>query len=143
MRAQGTTRFPWIPVAVLLGLCIVPVAALLSVGAILGRDCVVERATEGVAGRSMVWRIEQQRCGNGPLVTNVLLAPRGKTLALVASSTGSPQPIGVERADDGVTTLLLEGTGGAGSIGAAIVLPLKSTGRPAKPLVLANGRPKS
>lgn len=126
--------------AALLVMCIAPVVALFTIGAILDRNCIIESRVDGEAGVNMVWRIETQRCGDGPRVSNVLLAPRGKTLALAASSTGVPRPIAVDRTADGAAMLRLEAE--AGGAPQAIMLPLKSTGRPAKPLVLANGLPK-
>lgn len=123
--------------AALLVLCIAPIVALFSVGAWLGRDCVLQGRSEGDAGANFVWRIETERCGQGPLVTNVLVAPRGKTLALAASSTGHPKPVGVHRGADGVAFVLLESE--AGSAPRAVMLPLKVSGRPSTPLVLADG----
>ena len=124
----------------LLALCIVPVVALLGIGAYLGRDCVTLATFEGKASTTLAWRIEQERCGDGPLVTNVLVAPAGKTMALAASSTGTPAPVGVARYDDGTTTLLLAAAASDGAT--ARVLPLKTTGRPAQPLVLRDGLAK-
>lgn len=132
--------FPVLGISVLLALCIAPIIALFSVGAWLGRDCVTLNQAEGEAGPSFVWRIETEKCGNGPLVTNVLVAPRGKTLALAASSTGKPRPIGVRREPDGSAFVLLESDGT--TVANPVMLPLKVSGRPATPLVLANGLPK-
>lgn len=134
-------KFPWIALSALFVLCVVPVIALLTVGAILDRNCKIEGKREGEAGTNMVWRIESQRCGDGPLVDNVLLAPRGKSFALVASSTGTPRPVAVDRTADGITSIRLEGN--SGEAGKAFVLALSVTGRPRKPLVIANGQPKS
>lgn len=134
-------KFPWIALSALFVLCVVPVIALLTVGAILDRNCKIEGKREGEAGTNMVWRIESQRCGDGPLVDNVLLAPRGKSFALVASSTGTPRPVAVDRTADGITSIRLEGN--SGEVGKAFVLALSVTGRPRKPLVIANGQPKS
>lgn len=144
-EARKPTRphagFPKAAVAALLVLCIVPVLTLFSIEALLGRNCITESTDDGVAGGNLLWRIETQRCGNGPLVTNVLLAPRGKSFALVASSTGTPRPVSVERNTDGTTLLKLDSPTASGFATHALVL--KSTGRPARPLVLANGQPKS
>lgn len=139
-RARRHGAFPWVALTALFVMCTVPVVALFTIGAVLDRNCQIISRVDGDAGTNMVWRIETQRCGDGPLVSNVLLAPRGKTLALAASSTGAPRPIAVDRTADGVTTLRLEAEPGGKS--QAIILPLKATGRPAKPLVLANGQPK-
>lgn len=125
----------------LFALCIAPIIALFSVGAWLGRDCVTKGSSSGDAGPNFVWRIETEQCGKGPVVTNVLVAPRGKTLALAASSTGQPRPISVHREADGKTFVLLEGNSEKPS--AAVMLPLKVSGRPATPLILANGQPRS
>lgn len=133
-------KFPLAALAILLALCTAPIVALFSVGAILDRNCRIESQQDGEAGRNMIWRIEVQRCGDGPLVSNVLLAPRGKTLGLVASSTGSPRPVAVDQASDGTTMLRLEAVAGAAP--RSIMLPLNATGRPAKLLVLADGLPK-
>jgi len=133
-------NFPKVAILVLLTLCLVPILALFSVETLLSRGCTSESASQGEAGGVLVWRIEHQRCGPGPIVSNVLLAPRGKSFALVASSTGSPRPIGVERRDDGTTLLQLQSTGADG--GRFHVLHLKSTGRPKRPLVLADGQIK-
>lgn len=133
--------FPTMAVVGLLALGIVPVLSLFVIDKVLDRGCTVSDRIDGEAGPTMLWRIETQRCGDGPVVTNVLLAPRGKSFALVASSTGVPRPQSVHRAPDGSTLLVLERQGAKEAD--VHVLMLKSTGRPAQPLVLANGRPKS
>lgn len=144
LTASTATRhggnFPKVAIAVLLALCLVPVLALFSVEALLSRGCAIESASQGDASGHLVWRIEHQRCGSGPLVSNVLLAPRGKSFALVASSTGLPRPMSVERRDDGTTMLMLGATGADG--GRIHVLHLKSTGRPKRLLVIADGQVK-
>lgn len=135
-RVSGK-RLPLIAAGVLVALCALPVASLFLIEGFLSRDCVTEDVSEGAAGGVLVWRIEMQRCGSGPRVANVLLAPRGKSFALVASATGQPLPVGVERSPDGTTHLILSGESRDGT--RAHLLALKSTGRPAKPLVLADG----
>lgn len=139
-RTRIRRRFPVLGIAVLLALCIAPIVALFSVGAWLERDCATKSTTSGEAGPNFVWRIDVEQCGKGPLVTNVLVAPHGKTLALAASSVGNPRPTGVQRSADGTTFVVLEG--GSGNAPTAVLLPLKASGRPATPLVLADGRPK-
>jgi hypothetical protein len=140
-RSPGKNRFALIAGLILLFICIVPVATLLLLGPVLERGCTTLNATDGEAGPVLVWRIETVRCGNGPAVTNVLLAPRGKTLVLAASATGQPRPRAVTRSQDGITAILLDGAAADGAV--SRVLALKPTGRPAYPLVLADGRPKS
>lgn len=140
-QRQQRSVLPKGAIIALLALCIAPIVALFSVGAWLGRDCVTQGRSSGDAGPNFVWRIETEQCGNGPVVTNVLVAPRGKTLALAASSTGQPRPISVHREADGRTFVILEGSTKKPS--QAVVLPLKVSGRPATPLVLANGQPRS
>ena len=90
--AARPSPFPRLAIGALLFLCIAPVVALFGISAYLDRGCTVANRLDGEAGPSMVWRIETQRCGNGPEVTNVLVAPRDKTLALAASSSGVPRP---------------------------------------------------
>jgi hypothetical protein len=141
----GSTRRAARPVlrgamVALLALCLAPIVSIIAIEALLTRDCRTASAREGDAGGNLVWRIEVQRCGGGPLVTNVLLAPRGKSFALVASSTGQPAPVAVERSADGVTRLLLAASPNGAA--AAIVLALKPTGRPVRPVVLADGQVK-
>jgi hypothetical protein len=133
-------RFAVVAALVLVTLGAVPVLALFRLDALLSRDCVTERSVDGDAGGNLVWRIETLRCGGGPLVENVLVAPRGKSFALVASSTGQPRPVAVRREADGTTRLVLEGDKGREA--SELLLALKATGRPAKPLVLKDGRPK-
>jgi len=133
--------FPLVAGGILLVLCTIPVIALLTLGQFLDRGCRVENTRSGEAGSVMVWRIETVRCGQGPAVTNVLLAPRGKSMVLVASATGTPLPAAVMRSEDGVTSIVLDGATRDGVT--SRTLALKATGRPATPLVLADGRPKS
>jgi hypothetical protein len=139
-RPRRKGAFPWIAGTALLLMGVVPIVALFSIGAVLDRGCTTGARAEGEAGPSLVWRIEQQKCGSGPEVSNVLLAPRGKSFALVASSTGVPRPVGIDRTAQGTTMLVLEAV--AGQDAKAVMLPLKATGRPAQLLVLANGQPK-
>lgn len=130
---------PWGAVAMLLALCIAPVAAMVVITSMLGRDCRVLTSSEGEARPNLLWRIEVQRCGTGPQITNVLVAPRGKSFALAASARGVPTPVGVERSDDGRAWLVLDGRSSDGATERA--LPLKATGRPSQPLVLVDGAP--
>lgn len=143
-RRQGHVSapgFPRLAVSVLLVLCAAPLAVMFGLEAVLSRDCTIERARDGDAGGNLVWRIESTRCGDGPVVHNVLVGPRGKSLALVASVTGEPRPVEVQRDGGGVTRLLLDGETPGG--GHDFLLALKATGRPAKPLVVRDGRPRS
>ena len=138
---QSATRpssFPRFAIGALLFLCVAPVAALFAISAYLDRGCTVAKRIDGDAGPSMVWRIETQQCGGGPIVTNVLVAPRGKTLALAATSTGAPRPSGVTREPTGSAFLHFEAVGDQPPL--SIMLPLKATGRPAQSLVIAEGR---
>lgn len=132
-------KFPLIVAGILLVMGIVPVVGMVLISNYLGRDCTTITAKQGTATVSFVWRIETERCGNGPVVTNVLVAPRGKSLALAASATGSPLPARVSRTDDGTTLVLLSGPAKDGA--SARMLPLKGSGRPARPLVLIDGVP--
>ncbi len=133
--------FPRLAISVLLVLCVSPLAVMLGLEAVLSRDCDIERARDGDAGGNLMWRIESTRCGDGPVVDNVLVGPRGKSLALVASVTGEPRPVAVQRDGDGATRLLLDGATPGG--GHDFLLALKASGRPAKPLVVRDGRPRS
>jgi len=54
---------------------------------------------------------------------------------------GTPLPAAVMRSEDGVTSIVLDGATRDGVT--SRTLALKATGRPATPLVLADGRPKS
>ncbi len=136
---RGGRRIPWIAVGLLLALCIAPIAAMIVIGSMLGRDCQVLSASEGEARPNLLWRIEVQRCGTGPQITNVLVAPRGKSLALAASARGAPTPVSVGRSEDGTAWIVLDHASSDGS--KERVLPLKATGRPAQPLVLVDGTP--
>lgn len=138
--AQRMRRpIPWLAVAMLLALCIAPIAGMIGISAMLERDCRLLNAREGEALPNLLWRIEVQRCGTGPEITNVLVAPRGKSFALAASAKGSPTPVGVERSEDGKAWVVLDGPSRDGS--RERNLALKATGRPAEPLVLVDGNP--
>lgn len=127
----------WLAIAVMLFLGVAPVIGMIVITAMLGRDCSVLSTTEGEARPNLLWRIEVQQCGSGPAITNVLIAPRGKSFALAVSARGQPTPIGVERSEDGRAWVMFDRKSADGSM--SRMLPLKATGRPAQPLVLFNG----
>ena len=132
-------RFPLAIVGVLLLFGITPVVGMIVITRVLDRGCSILDAGEGEAVPNLLWRIEREQCGTGPGVWNVLVAPRGKTMALAASLTGSPHPQEVTRTPEGIVSLVLDG---AASDGTRVrLLPLKGTGRPARPLVLRDGMP--
>ena len=73
-------RFALIVGGILLVMGIVPVLGMVLFSLYLERGCALLGATDGEASSSFLWRIETQRCGEGPVMTNVLVAPRGKSL---------------------------------------------------------------
>jgi hypothetical protein len=134
-RPQGR-GFVKVAVAGMLALGIAPVVSFFGISAWLDRDCQARTLAQGESGPALVWTIERQICPGGVPVVNVLVAPRGKTLALAGSFTGTSLPLRVIPANVGHAVVLAGADGGEASV---MRLPLKATGRPSMPLVVADG----
>jgi hypothetical protein len=135
---KGGDRFVRTAIFAMVGMCAVPVAGFFLISVWLDAGCTRQVLATGESGPTLVWQIEHETCGGAP-ITNLLIGPRGKTLALGASFTGMPTPAGVTM-DQGAHWVGLVDRDGRPA--GRLALPLKMTGRPASPLVVANGVPK-
>jgi hypothetical protein len=122
----------------LVGMCTAPVVGFFVISAWLDAGCTRQVLATGESGPTLVWQLEHETCGGAP-ITNLLIGPRGKTLALGASFTGLPAPVGVAMEQG---THWVELVDRDGRPARRLALPLKPTGRPASPLVVADGVPK-